>query len=414
MAIAISSSIPSISRFERNELEFGADMIIAIKKFLDIEKAPLFAHELTLYRDRIWVWNELLDTGRMDEARAMQEEMAIILNLPFEHDLYLLYLVTEAMLLSKEYNIPATEEKLKIVEGLLDNASDGALNLYHRNKGFICLVAGDMKSGIKHSIKAVEHAEADKKTDTSALNNIGQAYIVLGKPYHAIIYIERARAQFTGDLTHKRPGHMTQALAMCYTLVGEYRKAEKLVELSLMQAKSTNASSQIAQALTIMASLKLKSKKYDECLVLCDEGLPYYNGDKEMYVSLLTTKAECLLRMKKYKECQEILNHGRAVLQEGEKKMGKTTTNSDILEIAFSTFEHQMTLDNDESVNYIQNVAIPHFIKAGGKTKLTAIGLCHILESHFIKKRAKTKANAIAVISRDIYKEMFMVEEEYD
>jgi len=414
MAIAISSSKPTISRFERNELEFSTDMIIAIKKFLSIEKAPLFEHELSLYRNRMKVWDTLIGTQRLTEARDMQNEMSVILDLPFEQDLYLLFLVTEAMLLSKEYNIPVLNEKLSIAEGLLDNASDDALYLYHLNKGFYYAAnAGDYKNFLKHSLMALEYMEKAKRTGTSVLISIGQAYNALGKPYKAIIYFERAKAQSKGDLTDISVGFIMQSLARCYMIIGEYATAEKYLEPALARALSVNAEFDIGLVLSDKAKLSFKKGEYEECLDLYDQSLKHHEQHKGIYLSTLIAKAIDLFKMKKYDKSQEAIERGKAILNEEEHGGIRSVAESDTQEITLNAVGHLLTLDNDTSVEYIKDVAIP-YLRANGYTNYEALFFCSQLEAHYTKKRAKTKANAMAAIARDIYRERYESEIEFD
>jgi len=421
IANAINKNISTISRFERGELELSPEVIAEIVKVLEIEKAPLQEHELMLYRDRLRVWIDFITKGRFAEARAMNEEMSVILDLPFEHDLYLLYVLAEATFLCMEYNVQASAEKLSIVEDLLDNASHEALNLYHRNKGFICGYANDLISSIKHSLKAVEHAEADKKSDTFALNNIGFAYHFLGKPYQAIIYFERSKTlhQLKNDITSITNGIILSALGDCYLCVGANRKAEELLKLTISQSKSVNEDASTGQALWNMARLKLSMKLYEECIDFCDQALIYNKesifskGNNSIYIGTLVTKAWCMLEMKKQDECRELLMYARALLKDSKHGVVKSSMDNDSLLIMLSASEHLMTLDDNNSVNYIQNVAIPHF-RASGLSKFTALSFCSKLESHYNKKRTKSKANAIAAIARDILEETLMGEIELE
>ncbi|MCL2361457.1 MAG: helix-turn-helix domain-containing protein [Defluviitaleaceae bacterium] len=412
MAQALNANRMTVSRMERGETECSAHNLAIIRKFLDIEKAPLLEHELVLYRNRLRVWIDFITKGRFADARVMNEEMSVILDLPFEHDLYLLYRLAEASFLCLEYNVQASAEKLSIAEDLLDNASHEALNLYHRNKGFICGYAGDFINSIKHSTKAVEHAEADKKNDTFALNNIGFAYMFLDKPYLAIIHFERSKAlhQLKEDITSTTSGVIDGALCNCYLDVGANRKAEELLKPTIAYRKSVNDNLGIGASLLCMAIIKRRMKLYDECINLCDQALTYSYG--HAYANILITKAHCMFEMKKYDECREIITYGRAMLRESESTAVKYFMDSDNITLSFNAIEHLMTLDNNDSIDYIQNTVIPHF-RAGGN-KFIAKEYCNILEAHYTKKRAKTKANAIAAISRDILLEIYEGEVEFD
>jgi len=414
MADAIGSSKSSISRFERGDIEFSAETLTAMRRFLGIEKAPLMEHELDAYKNRIHVWKQYIIEGRFAEAKAMQEEMSEILDLSFEHDLYLLYLVSEALLFGMEYNIPVAEEKLSFVEGLLENASDEVVNLYHLNKGFLCAYAGDLISCLKHSLIAVDHAEANKGAAGSALMNIGQAYMFLGKPHQAIRYVERSKASHTGNITMDTSAIMWNALGKCYLLVGEHRNAEEALKLALAKSKSVNARDLTGEILSNMAQLKLKIGMHEECMNLCDQAQAYLeNEHMGMYLDTLTIKANCLCEMKRYDECRELLTLIRAMIREGNTDVMMADMSDDDRTIKLNAISHLMSLDESDSANYIQDIVIPHF-RAGGMIKFDALYYCRKLEAHYTKKRAKTKANAIAAISRDIYHEIFLTEVVFD
>ena len=413
MADAVASSKSSISRFERGEIELTAEILIEMRKFLGIEKAPLLEYELDAYKNRIQVWKGYIIRGRFAEARAMQEDVSVILGLPFEHELYLLYLLIEATFLALEYNVQVADQKLSIIEGLLDidSASNEALNLYYRSKGFICGYAGDLINSIKHSLKAVKYAEADKYIDTFALLNVGFAYSFLGKYWLAIIYFERGRTLhlIKDDITSGTNEVIGNALGTCYLAMGEYRKAEEVIMLTIAQSKSLNNKGAIGEALYRMALIKLRTGMYDDCMDYCNQAQAYHKESKEMYVNTLICKVKCMLEMKRFDDCPELLNHGKTMLIEGTPDVVKTAKDSDDLMFYLNAIEHLMTIDDNTSINFIQDIAIPRF-RAGRTSKFDALYFCNKLEAYYTKKRAKTKANAIAAISRDIYKEIFMDE----
>ncbi|MCL2362965.1 MAG: helix-turn-helix transcriptional regulator, partial [Defluviitaleaceae bacterium] len=107
LAEAVDRSIMHISRIERGEAECEGEMLEIIKKVLGIENAPLTELELKLYEDRLWVLYDYLNANRVHEARKMINEMADILELPFEKNLSFIYLMMEFILCTKEYNDPA-------------------------------------------------------------------------------------------------------------------------------------------------------------------------------------------------------------------------------------------------------------------------------------------------------------------
>ena len=411
MALAVGSFKANVSRIERGMIEITPQMLTEIRKFLEIEAAPLSEQELHLYRSRIWVWNDLIESRRIDDAKSMQREMAVILDLPFEHDLYALYHAMEVCLLCKEYNFSDAGDKLKALEGLLDNPSDELLNLYYRSKGLLSLVAGDKINCLKHSFSALDYAEKCKKADVSALINLGQAYAALRKPCQAIIYLERAKIQFKDGAFHNSHGHINAMLGVCYGQIGEKSIARKMFETALVQAKSVNNEFTLGMTLSNMSFVSFTSGNYEEAISLCDQARPYVEKDGVPYAVILTTKALCLLSLGELDKCREVVTLAKSVL-ERKINLKRSLADSKNIAIHLEAIGHLMTLDNSDSVKYILEVAIPQF-RAGSVSKLTIIDLCNRLEAHFIKRRAKTKANGIAAVARDIYREMYWGEVEF-
>jgi len=118
--------------------------------------------------------------------------------------------------------------------------------------------------------------------------------------------------------------------------------------------------------------------------------------------------------MKDFDKCREVIEYTKTIWQEAEQNSRSTIARSNnAVAYMLEAVGHLMSLDNSDSVDYIQDVAIP-FLRSGGISKFDAITLCEHLEAYYTKKRAKTKAQAIAAIIRDIYKEIFTVQVEFD
>jgi len=79
---------------------------------LDIQHAPLLENELTVYKRRLWVWRVRLQTNQPDKAIAMEEELSVIQDLPFERDLSIMYQMIQSTRLLGEGNIIAAKEMI--------------------------------------------------------------------------------------------------------------------------------------------------------------------------------------------------------------------------------------------------------------------------------------------------------------
>ena len=88
-----------------------------------------------------------------------------------------------------------------------------------------------------------------------------------------------------------------------------------------------------------------------------------------------------------------------------DKASDLATDDNEIMKMEVETTRH-MNLKDDNSIEFLESVALPYFRNHGIRAITDALKICDYLESTYRKRGATNKANAIAAISRDIYKEM--------
>jgi len=394
LAVAADTTSMTISRIERGVMECSLDILMAIKECIGIENAPLLEHELIVYRNRIWVWNDLITANRETEAMIMQNELSPILDLHFEHDLLSLYHMTEVRLLLKLKNF-ATAEKIMNNINPTDTSTE-VLHLYHRNLGSLYDASGDNQNAIKHYLKTLELVCEDIKPDAAIYLNIGIDYFNLGKILYAIKYLETAQREFNGDRSNGLGPSVNNWLARCYITLSEYHKANDLLNKSLAKAQSCNDEHVTCAVLINMGLLNDKTGDFKRSLDYYDQALSY-SSNKNHHLTALINKASLLVKMKKHEKCREVLEEVKV-----HANGNKTYT------ILFNMISHQMTLYDNDSVKYIEDVAIPYLRSSEGTIKFMALAQCRMLEAHYKKKRSYAKALANAAIARDIYEEMFL------
>jgi len=395
LAYAIGKSKSHMSRLERGESEFDDEMLEATKKYLGIEKSPLLPFELEMFRSRIWYWNELAHNHRWDEAKAVREELSHILDLPYERELTLLYKMIEARMLFKENDDPAVEERLSYVEGFLNEASTDVLYLYHRVKGTL-LYSIDHKNAMKHFLLALEYNNNEQRPDVALLVLIGYTCTYAGKLLQATRYFERYIQEYRGDRTHALLCQAEHYLAICYAVSGELDEAKKLFESSLAKARNTRAKTLLGQALADMGYINARMGNYKAAHDFYNDALQYFQESSVLYVMALTLKAAYLIELNDYDACKSILDEAKTLAENNEELL-----------IFIEATRHEMTLNDKQSTDYLETVAIPFYISRGGIDYLdAAVRLCDKLEAQYLKRGAARKADAIARISRDIYKRL--------
>ena len=408
VAYAIKHDKSYVSRLERGELKISDENLVKIKKFLEITNAPLLEHELKIFRERLLTLNDMLAAGRTSEVQTLWDDMAIILTLPYEKELCVLYKITGARLQLKKIAIPMSSAEqlagpialLDEVEGEIDQASDAARFLYHRFRGTVYTFVGNAREAIKHFMTALEHNNHEVKPCAAMYVLIGEAYNTLGKPYDTIKYIEQAEREYKTDRASIVQMGIPMNLASAYMQIKNYKKAKPLLEESINQSNILELKPLHGCAHINMAFLYYKlgdnKKAQDHCnqALECLEDVPYY------YAIALATKGLSLIKTKDYAACEKIIEKGLSM-----------TSGIQSLKMSFESLKHLMNLNNMESTNYLEDTALPFFKKGSGSDKQFALALCNELEAHYKKKRVKTKALGISHIMREIYEDMFMEDE---
>jgi len=413
LAEAVDRSIMHISRIERGEAACDDEMLMAIKKAMGVEDAPLTEHELEEYIGRLWVFSDLVHVNNVYEAKKIQGTLSPILELPFERNLTLLYIMIETRILFKEGNLAAGKERLTTAETLLDAASPEALHFYHRNMGFVLMQTGEYKTALKHFLKCLDYKTDNIKPDANIELNIGLAYINFGKPWQALIYFEQAKIKCDVGMENTLESRINGALAIGYMHVGEYSNAEQRHNNALVQAKRTNNSGDIGMTLANISVMYLIKGDYKKALDTCVQAMELLKDhpmellkEHPIYKTLFANQAIILMQMKEFAKSRDILEQCKALVHDDESYA-----------ILLEAISHLMTIDKGESSDYLVNIAIPHFRARNEMTNAgiyQALALCDLVEAYYRKNRKIKKANEIAVIGRDIHKEIFFGELDLD
>ena len=407
VAYAVDNHTSIISRIENGHIDSPSpDLLDAIRIFLGVQNAPLLPYEIELFNSRIQMWEALLDANRLDDAKAMQPELAQILSLPFEHDLILKYKMLEVRFFFKQEKFAAAEENFIQAEPLLPYASSDTQILYYSNKAFLYQTKGDYKTSYKYYQETLK-LFGDKPPLARILEATAYICCFLGKYHHGIRYIQHARVLYEGDQTNPRGYHLDENLALCYAAVGETKKAEALLDMSYRQAILNG--NEIQQGITLLNISIIASRRgeYDKALEQHDKVLELFTKnmsiivahDKSLYVMAVFSKAA--LQAKLSMDNSDTIALGRPLAEGNET-----------LTIMLDAAHHLSNLGNTDSEKYLENIAIPHLMQFRPNDKSLHLELCRKLEAHYKKKKSKTKAAYMAAIIRDIYEEMFMSEED--
>ena len=407
VAQALCYSKATISRLEGGQTELSGETLDDIKKFLEIENAPLYEHELRAFRRRLLVANEYIDEDRISEAADALKELSVISIMPFEEDVYKLYNMVSIRLLLKEHKDSDAKELLDSAK-LTPNASTEVQHLFYRNKG-TAIIANDIwdrdkaLSGLSYFQKANEVGPGDLKPDPALFVQLGSAYLRLCKPIRAVLNFEQALIAY-GD-KHCNIDyiiHCKIALADCLIFIHEFSRAKKLVDKVLEQTLNTQYKYYYGIALAQMGLILRKTGNPKEGLTYAMQSINYANDDGRLtqdhhtYLAIYGVLAEYLLDMKEYEGYNQLISEGKRIAQGHEAHT-----------IAWEASGKLINLYDKNSIDYIENTAIP-YLKSSKDIYLmaNALNLCNKLIAHYKKRASSNKANAVAAIAYELFRDI--------
>jgi len=396
LANALGCSAAKISIVVSDKGQYTDDDIKTLRKFLDVEKAPLTDGELTNFKQRLYSWRDLTRNGLLTEARVWQKELTIITELPFEPDLNITYRMFEVRLNMRERNIDFAEEMLKADEALIDDMTDENKYHFYFNMGSIHTYKDDFKTALDYYLKAKSLENSVYEKDPSLYFNLAICYSELGKYVLVITTLEQARNSFDYNKTSVAWIYIDNMLAMNYSRMGYILTAKRLLEECLEDARKAGNSLRIGYALHNYGCTCWKAKEFDKAIEYFDKASEYFTkGSNKDYLENLYWKIRSLIDMKK-------TSASRALLQEARTIAGE----SDHYSLLFESLSHLLTINKDESLDFVENKTIPYMIDKHEYFRV--LDYCGILEEVF-EKRGKGCVGRLAKIikiNRDIIGEM--------
>jgi len=396
-------SVATLSRLERGETEVDDATFMTIKAALGVENAPLLEDECEYFTSRIWLVNDMLAADRLEEAKTILQELTTVLTLPYPQEITLLYNLTEVrMIYSETGDVPQMQEKLDAALVYYGQMGDEARCLYHYGKASIDNVHDNFKEALKHYLTALEHKTANLKTLVPILLvNIGCCYGRLERPFHAVLFFERANMNYSGDLTAGLKATIDIQLSVGYRAIGELKKARQHIAEALAYARRVKYDAVIGYCYANYAETSIMAGDYNEAIGYCEQSFEYLKNETrqhDIYLNTLHVKAKCLLELKRFAELEEFCAQCKELAKEHP-----------LFVILFDSIMHLTTLKNSESEDFIENITIPELRKKG--PHFLILFYCEKLEEHFRKKKSTKRAMAMVEITRDIYMSEAMNEE---
>ncbi|MCL2752824.1 MAG: helix-turn-helix transcriptional regulator [Defluviitaleaceae bacterium] len=392
LAKDIGCGVATISRIERGMAECDENMLKAIKAAMGIKNAPFSDAEIAAYRESLFVWLELMAHRRIDDAKDLGSELAVILNLPFERDLIMLYHLYDAGLCITIGDFDDAENKMNSLDKAKMNGEH--LFQYYRNLGTLCFRREDYERALEYGLRAIDYSEYTRGNLAAAYYSIAADYSMLSQPVRAIMYLEEARKRHKNTPLSILSVFIEHVLCKSYLLLNESERAKPILDAALTKAEAIGVKlgrkKYIGMILNLLGVYHMKRSEHKEALAYFNKAHEYFWVGGLDYFHNSYYKARCLLELKQAAQAKELAADVLA-----------NATNSERFTMLFDGLRKEMHFKENGSAENIENVIIPYLI---GKSELFfALDFCEHLECRYKKAGNSKKANEIAIIMRDIY-----------
>jgi len=401
----ISGSQGKISKIEVDDTGYKADEIDIFRELFDIVDMPLTVDECAIFYEKLRIWRMLIKDDRLTEAEEYQKKLYKVVNLePCDPDMAIYYRLLEISLLYAKEDLDTAKDKLNYLGGVIKKMSTDNLFFYYQRLGYLSLLRGDNKEAFDIYMKAyeiIDDVKSASQDDKDRLcYNIAVCHSRFGTPIRAIKFINKATNFDDEEVAKEVSVSMKMQLAVCYVKISDYDEAEKILNECYIQAKGLENDLLIGLALANLGTLHRRAANYNKAIEHLNQALDILKIGTDYYSWTFYYKVVCMIEKRDFAGASKVI--------EQEKDLHKTNKAQKIL---FETLKHvltiskRMTLLNEKSVKYLEEVSIDFFIESNAS--LEAVSFYKLLEKYYANSRRHIKSNKSKMAIADIYEKMY-------
>jgi len=396
LGLEIQYARSAISEIETGKLECDIHMLRKIKKTLGIEGMPLLEPERHAFKDRLYIWYDIISKRDFDGAAQIQEELSAITFLTFDHEFNAYYHLFRCRLLIGYFKIEEAKEALITAETFCGEADNELMYHHYYIKATVEYYSGDCQKSLNFYHKAYKLMRGGYEENKWLYYNICHCSFRLGYYYNIVVFIENARNKVNTDAQKDYMDYIIDSqLAASYIHLGYVEKAKKLLIKCLEKAKNDDDMYFTDSIFYNLGILYTEVNDWDTALTYFDKSLDCVPNGSRPYLGTLYRKLWCYIKLKCFTPCTALLAEGKAMARKNE-----------YFTMLFEALEHLLTLNSYESTKYIEDVTIPYVLEK--YDRYIALEYCDLLMAHYKRKGTKCtkKYLQIADIAYGIYKEM--------
>jgi len=373
LAVVLGCTKFKISKVENGVFEYNKEDIAAAKKFFGVEKAPFTDKELMEFKQQLYNWKNLIRNGPTNEARKIQNDLAIITQLPFEPDLNTLYRMFEIRLVLAEENIALAEKMLLSEASLIEEATEENKHYFYHNMGSLYYYKVDIKTALQYYLKARSFETYVFKKDDSLNINMAFCYTGLGKYTLAIGTIVEVYDLIELNKSSVMRTYIQNTLAINYVNVGQVTRAKRILDKALSEAMGIDGKLHIGFILHNYGCACLKSKEYQEAIDYFNRTNEYVEIGDKFYIENMYWKIYCLIELKEVANAKVLLSEMKPLIEGSEH-----------YSLNFESLSHLLTINDDASLEFIEKKTIPYLIEK--YEYFRALDYCYMLVNKFTKR----------------------------
>jgi len=368
-----------IQQVERRAKPLTTEIIARYKEAFGVADMPLISSEETQFKDELYEWMTLITLDELENAKEQHPRLEKCAKLTLNSDIKTLFNIFSVAYYRKIKNNDALEA---IMSQLTKEASEFTReqsHWYNRQVGISALLTFHYNEAIQAFLQAEVQGEKERLNDHVLYYNIGRCLTDMGFASKAIYYLEKARADAISRNQTTHNESIKCYLAENYNEVGRSKDALNMLNRCVHNEKAKKGVSTIfALIYRGIALVHLKIGDYKKALEYIDESLHYVAIGESPHEINLYYKATILLKQNKIAEGVDCV-----------KECIKMEDDGTLHHVICSTLLHSTSLNNNESLTYIENVAIPK-LKRHCKYPIL-LGCYQQLVTHYENKKT-TKA----------------------
>jgi len=407
LAVGIGCSDALISRAENPNLQdsYKREHIVAIKKYMDIDYAPIFDDELIFFRQRIYVLMGLIRDGHLEEAKKILGELSVITELPFEKDLIFLYEMMEIRFLLANRKFDEVSEKLRITNERFEGLSVESLYYFYYNAGTSNLFKGNSEKALELYSVAYNMEIDDQAKEPTLYFNFAICHAWLGNYLLSLTLLEKMYHLFENIPPTHLAVNIENNLGLNYLKLGHIEQAREHFDKAFAKANTIQNNLFVGYALHNHGYASYLSGEHRDAIKYLEQAEEYFKKGDGNYLENLYRKIRCQIAM------------GATITKDVMPDALVLAEGNEYYTLLFNTLNRMVVSPkDDDTLNFIEENTIPHLL---GKYRYDdVLDYYRFLKTTYSKRlEAKTlgvrqrdtlerKVINIELLTFDIYKNM--------